>query len=73
MQTRYAHIHFVVIGEKPKTKVWECRNNKTGGRLGEISWYGPWRKYCVDFEPGCVFDDGCLGDLIHFLNQLKRR
>ena len=71
-QTRYRHIHFEVIEEKAKAKVWECRNNKTGARLGEISWYGPWRKYCICLWVGCVFDDGCLDDISHFLKQLRR-
>ena len=72
MQTRYRHIYFVVAEEKPKTKVWSCRNNKTGFELGRVHWYGPWRRYCVHFCDDAEFDSGCLGDIIDFMDQLNK-
>ena len=72
MKTKYAHIHFVVIEEKLKTKVWACRNNKTGFGLGQVYWYGPWRKYCIRFSEEAVFDPGCLRDIVDFMDQLNK-
>lgn len=73
---RYEYIHFVVIEEKPKTTVWSCRNNNSGGELGRVKWFGPWRQYCF-FPVGnatTVFNRGCLEDIIHFINiQMQKR
>ena len=41
MQTQYRFIHLVKIEDKPKTPVWECRNNRGGDALGGLKWYGP--------------------------------
>lgn len=42
-------------------------------KLGQISWYGPWRKYT--FSPGIntVYDKGCLYEIADFtLNETNR-
>jgi hypothetical protein len=80
MKTEYQYIHFVKIADKPRTVVYECRNNRSSVVLGIIRWYGAWRQYC--FEPSCdaaaadfsslVFNAGCLRDIIDFIEQLPR-
>ena len=71
--TRYRFIHFVEAEKKPKTSVWECRNNSSEDVLGAVKWYGPWRQYCFFPEPidGLVFNDACLKDICHFMGQLR--
>jgi hypothetical protein len=34
--------------------------------LGNVVWFGRWRKYAFFPEPGCVFDDGCLHEIADF-------
>ena len=71
MRTTYQYIHFVEVEKKAKTSVWSCRNNRTGGELGRVEWYGPWRQYCFFPEPTTVFNVTCLKDIIDFLRQLR--
>jgi hypothetical protein len=52
-----------------KTEVWVIRNSNSGGRLGTIKWYGAWRQYCFFPEADCVFNNGCLKDIIEFIND----
>ena len=66
---RFEYIHFVLVGEKPKTKVWSCRNNKSDTELGVVKWYGPWRQYCFFAVPAAVFNLACLQDIIEFLSK----
>ena len=67
----YKYLSFVELMSKGKTKVFEVRNKISGGCLGSIKWYVPWRRYClfIDF-PGLVFDAGCLADIQDFINSL---
>ena len=70
----YKYIHFVVIEEKPKTKVWSCRNNNSGTELGQVKWYGPWRQYCYfpTFNPPqfTVYNVSCFEDIIDFIRKV---
>ena len=69
----YKYIHFVVVEEKPKTKVWSCRNNHSATELGRVAYYGPWRQYCFlpsEFEM-LVFSAGCLDDISDFVKRLN--
>ena len=67
----YKYLSFIELNPNKKTKVFEVRNKISGGRLGCVKWYAPWRRYCffVDF-PGIVFDAGCLADIQDFINKL---
>jgi len=66
----YKYIHFVLIGAKTKTKIWECRNNKEHYALGEVKWYAPWRQYCfLPVDGLTVFNAGCLSDIVDFLSK----
>ena len=71
MKLRYKHIHFVEVEKKPKTSVWECRNNSSTGTLGEIKWYGPWRQYCYFPTVQAVYSVGCFEDINAFIGQLR--
>ena len=67
METKYKYIYF----EKVDGCGWYCYNNKTESVLGRIEYYRKWKQYIIEFEPGCVFNDTCLTDIIHFLRQLQ--
>lgn len=67
-RTKYKYIHF-----KPtdNPKIWQCFNNKSGGFLGTIFFYGRWHTFSFEPEAHCVFDAQCLTDIIDFMKQLK--
>lgn len=67
MKTKYKYIHF----EKVVGCGWYCYNNKNENVLGRIEYYRRWKQYIIEFEPGCVFNDTCLTDVIQFLRQLQ--
>ncbi len=73
LKTKYEYMFFEVIGEKPKTKVWGCFNNKTKIQLGVVKWHSHWRQYCFFPVGDCVFNDSCIDDIIHVLKQLNKR
>lgn len=53
--------------ETGRTKRWDIRNKRSGGRLGRVKWYGPWRQYCFFPAGECVFNAGCLDEIYQFL------
>ena len=73
---RRAHwIRFVLkdhVDPKRKTEQWiVISNSAIGVLLGEVSWYGPWRKY--SFFPNrdlhLVFEQVCLRDIADFCER----
>ena len=74
MKTKYEHIHFVRLEDKPKTSVWLCAANEDDEELGVVKWYGAWRQYCFHaaIYP-CVFNVSCLEDICDFIRQLGKQ
>lgn len=68
LKTRYRHIHFRK-GAFPND--WTCVNNRSQDTLGHIEHYPPWGCYVASFSEGVVFDQNCLRDIAHFLEQLS--
>lgn len=71
MKTIYKYINFEMIEEKPKTKVWSCRNNKSNDELGIVKWYSGWRGYCYFPTVQAVYSRGCLDDISSFIMQIS--
>lgn len=73
MNTDYEFIRFVE--EKPAAgeKVWwTCQNKKSGGDLGIVEWYAPWRQYTfTQADQGILFSAGCLRDIAEFMDQKR--
>lgn len=63
-----------------KTKTFMVKNKDTGDWLGDIKWYGAWRKYSfftkaiMDHSKPVqfVFEATCLQDITDFLNYLMQ-
>ena len=72
MKTDYQYITFKLVEEKPKTKVWQCCNKKSGGELGIVKWYPAWRQYCYFPTVQAVYSDGCLQDIADFIEGQMR-
>lgn len=54
------------------TKIWDVYPKDGGKRIGQVKWYGSWRKYAFMPEPFCVFEQDCLRDIASFI-ELKTR
>ena len=70
LKTQYQYIHFEKVADKPRTSVWSCRNNRSGGELGTIRWYYQWRQYCYFPTAQAVYSVGCLADIQAFVVAL---
>lgn len=73
-KTEYEYIEFIVVEEKPKTKIWACQNRTSGIRLGSVGWYGPWRQYVfgADLNAMVAYSASCLRDIADFLEQVNK-
>lgn len=66
---KYMHIKQVdgeVFEGKP---VYRIFNNKSGSQLGILSFYKPWKEYVFSSKEDCVFNNGCLRDVLHFIDS----
>jgi len=45
--------------------VWTLVENWIGAKLGEVRWYGPWRKYA--FDANCKLEEVCMDDISEFI------
>ena len=70
MRTEYQYIGFMCLGDTGKTTRWSIHNRHTNGFLGEIKWFSAWRTYCFYPISDIIFNDGCLKDIINFIEQL---
>ena len=59
----------VVVGRK--TPILHIHSNE-GYYLGDIKWYGAWRKFCFYPTQDTVWDEKCLAELLNFLEQYNR-
>jgi len=52
--------------------VYRIVNNKSKSLLGMLSYYVPWKQYVFSSREGCVFNTGCLHDVLDFMeNEIK--
>lgn len=58
------------LNRKKTTSYW-IRNKDNGCMLGEIKWYGPFRKYSFFPESEIVFEKTCLEDIARFLSDVE--
>lgn len=49
-----------------KTKGWIVQSIDGGAHLGEVKWYGAWRRYCFYSAESCIFEQDCLRDIASF-------
>lgn len=70
----YKYISFTLAEEKAKTKVFDCKNIKSGLLLGRVGWFNTWRQYCFSPVPNehTIFNKECLDNISEFLNNLNQ-
>lgn len=68
-------IRFDEVGDTGKTKIFEVRSLEGEFLLGEIRWFGRWRKYAFFPDADTIFERDCLMDIADFLDKvmLERR
>jgi hypothetical protein len=70
-RTDLTHIRLVQVRDTGKTLVWDVTAKDGGLRLGEVKWFGRWRRYAF-FPSDCVFEHQCLRELADFLEARTR-
>jgi len=60
-------IKFVLIEEKPKTKVYSIQTIESDLEIGMIKWHPAWRKYCFFPDENTVWSTSCLYEISEFL------
>ena len=62
-------IRMVEIKDTGKTKVWNVMEKGNDGRLGQIKWFGRWRKYAFFPVAPTVFEATCLMEIAGFCKE----
>lgn len=64
------YLKFMLIEEKPKTKVYAIINKKHNFQIGIIKWYARWRQYCFYPDNETIWNSDCLNTIRVFLRSL---
>lgn len=66
----FTHFRVVQFGmsDSGKTKLFQVISND-GDHLGEIRWFGRWRKYCFMPAPNTVFEQVCMREVSTFIES----
>lgn len=67
---KYFFIVKEIILNKKTPILYIFSNDKT--LLGNIKWYGAWRKFCFYPNKDSIWDNYCLNDLTNFLEQYNK-
>lgn len=67
------HIQFLHAGpsDSGKTSLWDVRTND-GSLLGEVRWFGRWRKYAFYPRGDTLFEQTCLREIAEFIEMRTR-
>ena len=69
--TQYQRFTRVPNFGKQKTQQWLVLSHR-GEVLGKVKWFGRWRQYTFHPAETTVFNNGCLGDIIVFIDAAMR-
>jgi len=58
--------------QNPKTSVWNVVSKDSGATLGQIRWYGQWRKYAFFPSPHTLYETDCLRDIAAFIESAMK-
>jgi hypothetical protein len=74
MAKKYKYIHIQQVKDElfEGKPVYRIFNNKTAAQIGILSFYKPWKEYVFQSKAGCVYNNGCLRDVLDFMeNEIK--
>jgi hypothetical protein len=63
---------FVGRTESGKTCIWNVKSVGNSASLGQVRWFGAWRKYVFYPAPNTLFDYYCLQDIALFCHTYTR-
>lgn len=55
-----------------KTSIWRLTPVDATLPIGEVAWYGPWRRYVFRPDPDTVYEQDCLRALADFCERKTR-
>lgn len=67
----FISISWAGTSKSGKTNTYSVTNNRSGGKLGTIMWWGPWRQYVFFPQSGTLYSKGCLHDIEDFIDTLR--
>ena len=59
-------LRFDLAPSRGKTSVWFVVSKQQGETLGEIKWYGGWRRYCFFPFAETLYEQDCLRSIAEF-------
>ncbi len=66
------HLKFVEAEPNKKTRRMWVVNKHDDVPLGNIGWFGRWRKYAFYPLPGMVFEQDCLRDIADYIETMTK-
>jgi len=66
---KYITVEFFENSKSGKTKIYYVFG-QNGAKLGEIKWFGAWRRYSFYPEDKTLFEKTCLLDIIKFIDEI---
>lgn len=66
-------IKFVLSEKKEKTDVYNIVVKENDCTIGQIRWFGRWRKYSFFPYNDTVWESKCLTDIVQFMNDLMQK
>lgn len=69
IDSQYLVFHDESLPER-KTKVFIVCSKSSGDLLGAIRWHGAWRQYIFAPGAGCIFNKGCMLDILQVIDML---
>lgn len=70
IKLEYTFVHFVEVPNPgSSTFRWDCLNNETNVKIGEVRWNGGWWKYTCKTRGVVEFDYICYEDIAAFLRE----
>ncbi len=69
----YKYLMIIHAQRRPGAKTplyYVCNYRRSNTVIGEISWYGTWRQFCLVPNGSTVWSDGCLEDIRDALKRI---
>lgn len=62
-----------MILQKEKTAIYNVVTKENDCTIGQIRWFGQWRKYSFFPYNDTVWESKCLIDIVQFMNELMQK
>ena len=71
MAKKYKFINILQVNEEvfEKKPVYRIFNNKSKAQIGMLSFYKPWKEYVFSAKENCIYNNGCLRDVLDFIES----